>query len=149
MNVSKCRTPPRIGEAPSGRILFFASLGLLGAGAVLVLFLYNPAKFGFYPECYLYRTTGLLCPGCGSLRALYQLLHGHLLRALHDNILLVFSLPLLIWGTARYLLARLRNLPVPFRVRPWLVWCAVAVMVAFGIVRNLPVGRALGLAPYP
>ncbi len=147
MNASKCRTPPRIGEAPSGRILFLVSMGVLGAGAALVLFLYNPAKFGFYPECYLYRTTGLLCPGCGSLRAVYQLLHGHLLRALHDNLLLVLSLPLLIWGTARYIQARLRNQAAPFTLRPWLVWSAVAVMVAFGVVRNLPLGRALGLTP--
>ncbi len=149
MNASKCRTPPRIGDAPSESILFFIALGMLGAGAVLMLFLYNPAKFGFYPECYLYRTTGLLCPGCGSLRAMYQLFHGHLLTALHDNILLVCSLPLLIWGTARYIVARLRNLPAPFAVRPWLVWSAVGVMVVFGIVRNLPLGRAMGLAPYP
>jgi len=55
----------------------------LGSGAVL--FLFDLAKHGFYPICLFHSLTGLNCPGCGATRAAYQLLHGHLLRALHDK----------------------------------------------------------------
>jgi hypothetical protein len=42
-----------------------------------VLFAFDPATAGFYPPC-LFRTfLGARCPGCGSLRAAHQLLHGN------------------------------------------------------------------------
>ena len=63
---------------------------MLGAGAVLYFF--NPSTHGFYPVCEFHQLTGLNCPGCGGTRAVYQLLHGHLLRALEDNALVVLSL---------------------------------------------------------
>ena len=33
--------------------------------------------------------TGLWCPGCGGLRAVHDLTHGHLVTALHENALVV------------------------------------------------------------
>ena len=63
-----------------------------GPGSGAVLFFFNPAQHGFYPICLFHALTGLNCPGCGGTRAAYQLLHGHLLRALQDNALFVLSL---------------------------------------------------------
>jgi hypothetical protein len=69
-------------------------LGALPLAACgIVLFLFNPSQYSFYPRCALYTMTGIYCPGCGSTRALYQLAHGHLLTALHYNLLLILSLP--------------------------------------------------------
>jgi hypothetical protein len=57
------------------------AFALLALAAAAVLFLFDPATAGFYPPC-LFRTLfGLPCPGCGSLRALHQLLHGNLASA--------------------------------------------------------------------
>ena len=64
------------------------SLVALAAG---VLFCFDPNRYPFYPLCFFHRATGLLCPGCGSLRALHQLLHGNLATAFHFNALLVSS----------------------------------------------------------
>ena len=35
--------------------------------------------------CPLRAVTGIHCPGCGGTRSMLELLHGHPLRALHDN----------------------------------------------------------------
>lgn len=35
--------------------------------------------------CPLRLVTGLHCPGCGGTRSMLELLHGHPLRAVHDN----------------------------------------------------------------
>ena len=84
--------PPKI-TAPQS-LAFFAVVMLvvaaLGSGAVL--FFFDPAKHGFYPICLFHSLTGWNCPGCGATRAAYQLLHGHLLRALQDNALFVLRL---------------------------------------------------------
>jgi hypothetical protein len=117
------------------------------AGAVAVLFLFNPVEHGFYPFCFFYRTTGLLCPGCGGLRAVHQLLHGHLAAAFHFNALFVCSLPLLAWFGARHLVAKIRGDARPALVRPLWLWFGFVVLVVFGILRNLPFANAAWLAP--
>ena len=105
------RIPPRYGETNGRRgPWFFLWFALLLAGAA-VLFFFNPSQFGFYPTCLFYKTTGLLCPGCGTLRATHQLLHGHIEAAFRFNALIVSSLPLVAWGGIRAARNRAANQP--------------------------------------
>ena len=69
---------------------------LLGAAAVLAaaLFFLDPATHGFYPPCLFKTIFGLPCPGCGSLRAMHQLLHGNLGAAWALNPMLMIVGPL-------------------------------------------------------
>jgi hypothetical protein len=68
----------------------------LCAGASAFLFAVDPTRHAIYPQCFLYRTTGIYCAGCGATRALYALLHGRIFTALHDNALFVTALPFLL-----------------------------------------------------
>jgi hypothetical protein len=105
--------------------------------AAIVLYLYNPTTSGVYPSCPLRAWTGLYCPGCGTLRALHQLLHGHVLRAMEYNPLTVLSIPIL-------------GILVAFRkiaYRPSVAYAALGILVLFGILRNLPVWPFFLLAP--
>src|SRR5437867_510709 len=63
-------------------------------GAVLVLFAFPPDRYPFYPRCQFHRLTGLNCPGCGSLRALHEVTHGHVVMAFRLNPLFVLALAL-------------------------------------------------------
>jgi hypothetical protein len=62
--------------------------------AAWVLLRFPPETSAFYPVCPIFRLTGLLCPGCGSTRALAALLHGQVREAIHWNALFVLLLPL-------------------------------------------------------
>lgn len=104
-----------------------------------VLFCFDPTHYGFYPACAFHETTGLWCAGCGATRALYQLLHGHVLTAFRFNPLLIVSLPLLAWFAARQLVRFAKNQPCPVNVRPVWLWFTLGVLVVFTVVRNLPV----------
>ncbi|PYV86056.1 MAG: hypothetical protein DMG90_22080 [Acidobacteria bacterium] len=53
--------------------LFAGSLVLIGT--LTILRTSNPASSGIFPPCPFLWLTGFYCPGCGSLRALHQLLH--------------------------------------------------------------------------
>ena len=114
---------------------------VFAALAATVLFRFDPNQYPFYPRCYFHELTGLECPGCGSLRALHQLLHGNFMAALRYNAILVLSLPVLAIAGARAALAWLRREPVAWSLRPAWLWSALVVMVGFGIVRNLPWGH--------
>jgi hypothetical protein len=112
-------------------------LGLALAGGVL-LFAVDPAQHALYPACWLYATTGLQCPGCGGLRATHQLLHGHFAAAWRLNPLAVLLVPLYAWLAAHAgrALVRGRGLPLP-TLRPITVWLGFAVLLLFGVLRNL------------
>ncbi len=86
------------------------------------------------PLCPLHELTGLWCPFCGSTRAAHALIHAQPATAVHDNALFVLALPVLalLWG--RWLLSAEPARPLP---RP-VVWAAIALILAFGVVRNLP-----------
>ncbi|MHB1108587.1 MAG: DUF2752 domain-containing protein, partial [Lutibacter sp.] len=62
----------------------------------LFYFFINPNEASFFPECPLYYTTGIYCPGCGSQRATHQLLNFNVFGVLQQNVL--FFICLLILG---------------------------------------------------
>ena len=131
-----CAPVPR--QAWQDLPVFWGMLALLGVVGGLVLFCFDPRQYHFYPVCYFYKTTGLLCPGCGALRAMHQLLHGHLTAAFRFNPLLVVSLPILGWFGARYAWQKARNEPALLGVRPLWLWLALTAVLVVSVLRNLP-----------
>ncbi|MEO6500303.1 MAG: DUF2752 domain-containing protein [Jatrophihabitantaceae bacterium] len=115
------------------------------AGAALAaataLWFFDPNTRGI-PLCPLHAMTGLWCPFCGSTRASYALIHAQPTAALRDNALFVAALPLLAllwWRSVRSPVPRSATRPLP---RP-VFWAGIALVLAFGVLRNLPVGRWL------
>lgn len=67
-------------------------------GLAVLYYRFDPARHSFFPACPFRWLTGYACAGCGSQRAVHQLLHGHLANAWHLNPLLVLMLPYLVLG---------------------------------------------------
>jgi uncharacterized protein DUF2752 len=90
--------------------------------------------------CPFKAVTGLDCPGCGGTRAAHQLFTGHLGAAVDLNVLAVLALPFLLWGVFVSLTAMLGG-PRWRAVSLSPAWTRVAlvVVVAFWVLRNLPV----------
>ena len=117
-------------------LMAVATLAVFGAGA---LWMYDPATSRFFPPCPFHAVTGYLCPGCGTLRALHQLLQGHLASAFRLNPLMVVSLPFVGYSglSSGIEAAAGRSLPHPF-VPPRYIWLLLAAIVLFWILRNTP-----------
>jgi hypothetical protein len=120
------------------RIVFVGMMVFLAAGLVL-LRIYNPATSTLFPPCPVHYLTGWYCPGCGSLRAIHQLLQGDLRAAWTMNPLSMLLFPFLAYGLAREGIAYLRGRPSPqFAVPGAWIRALCALIVLFGIIRNLP-----------
>lgn len=139
--------PPII--APTRRHSAWWLAGACGFAVIgMVLFEYNPSHYGFYPRCWLYTTTGIYCPGCGSLRAMHQLTHGHLATALRCNLLLTLSVPFAAIFATRSALRWTAGKSLPsLEIRPAWIKALVAVIVLFTILRNIHVAPFTYLAP--
>ncbi len=112
-------------------------------GATAFLFAVDPSRHAVYPQCLLYNATGIYCAGCGATRAMYALLHGRVLTALHDNALFVAALPLILYVIGVYAVAAWSanawpRVQVNSRQLVWGGLTIMALMIAFMILRNLP-----------
>lgn len=114
------------------RWLPWVGAAMLAAYAV-VLYLRDPAGGG-YPACPFHWATGWQCPGCGSQRAMHDLLHLRVAEAFGHNALLVLSLPVLL---GQWLLGRTVLQHRPPSARNWVVFTWAVVVVAWGVGRNL------------
>ncbi len=84
------------------KLLFFTVRCMAILFIVWLYFSFDAANYSFFPSCLFYKYTHLYCPGCGSQRCLSALFHGHLLKALSYNILLVMSLPFVFYSAVVY-----------------------------------------------
>ncbi len=60
--------------------------------------IFNPYEDKFMPKCVFYAATGYQCPGCGSQRAIHNLVNFDIKHAMHENLMLVIAIPYLILG---------------------------------------------------
>ncbi|OBJ06577.1 DUF2752 domain-containing protein [Mycobacterium colombiense] len=95
---------------------------------------------GPLPVCPTKALLGIDCPGCGSLRMVYSLMHGNLLAAARFNALGLAAVVLLLWTYFAWTYGRL----VGRRIRGWQHgrWAAVvtlSLVLAWFVVRNIPV----------
>jgi len=120
------------------RITLLTIWGLLLLGAVYV-FAFEPGKTGIFPPCVFRQLTGLQCPGCGSTRALHQLLHGHFVAAFTLNPLFVIATPLLLYVLLKYTTLSFRGItPKPNALPARYIYLIFVVIVSFWILRNTP-----------
>lgn len=129
---------------------------LVAAGGVLVATGYvamvNPNQPGHYPLCPFKAITGWDCPGCGGLRAVHDLAHGNLAAALDQNALVVVLLiPVAVIMWLGWLRRAWSGKPRPERNAPtswlgvawarWSPYSMLALLIAFTVLRNLPVAH--------
>ncbi len=119
--------------------------------AVIVLtvtayyFYYN--SLGFLPnfQCVFNRATGLYCPGCGGQRAFHALLHGHILTAAHNNLLIFLVLPIVSIKLFEELIGK-KIFSETFYSRKFLLPLLV-FFILFSLLRNIPAEPFKYLAP--
>jgi len=111
----------------------------LVAVAASVLRAFNPATTWFYPPCPFRALTGYLCPGCGTLRALHELLNGHLAAAFRLNPLMMLLMPYVGYSGASSALEIVFGRPLPqVFIRPAYIWLVLAIILLYWILRNIP-----------
>lgn len=133
-------------DVPSRGMRDPALVGVVGAGLFALLRFRDPHGSGSYGYCPSLALTGLPCPGCGGLRAVNDLTRGDIAAALSSNVLAValvatLAVAWVLWVARRW---RGRRGPMIVLSERW-GYVAIATLVVFGVLRNLPIGA--GLAP--
>ncbi|MGZ4583023.1 MAG: DUF2752 domain-containing protein [Mycobacterium sp.] len=129
----------RQGSAPPawGAPLMVAASATLVCAAVWVGDPTTP--HGPLPVCPTKALLGIDCPGCGSMRMLYSLMHGNVLAAARFNALGLVAMVLLTWAYMAWTYGRVTGTRVrSWQHGRWSAAVALALVVAWFVVRNLP-----------
>ena len=111
---------------------------------------HDPAAAGSrFPGCAFHQITGLWCPGCGLTRGTYQLLHGHVGAALGYNVFTPLALTAIVVAWFGWLRSSWGATPLrlPASAGRWLAVAMPVLIIAYGVLRNLPVAPLRALAP--
>ncbi len=101
-----------------------------------------------FAVCPFHYITGLHCPGCGSQRAIHDLLHVKILEAIKHNAMLVLVLFILgnkvyAWISKKYL----PNYYYDLNGKSWFTYTIVGLVLTFWILRNIPLHPFTHLSP--
>lgn len=126
---------------------FALALAPTGALGLWLLRGFDPSSpHSMFPPCVFHLLTGLHCPGCGLTRALHALAHGDIARAWAMHPLLLLALPAVVAMIGQWLWGRT---VLPAWANRWLhdgrVW--IALLLLFGVLRNLPWAGVAWMAP--
>jgi hypothetical protein len=124
-----------------------APLGVaaVAAGGCALVWLADPTvPGGILPVCPTKALLGIDCPGCGSLRMIYSLLHLDVTAALRYNAVGMVAVLLLVWAYTAWTYGRVAGRRVlSWQHMRWSAPAALAVTLAWFVVRNL------GFGPFP
>jgi hypothetical protein len=113
---------------------------------------HHPNKVSFLPQCLFHAVTGLHCIGCGLTRAMHAWLNGDWEQGLAYHPLSVVLIPYLTWcllsGLWRWAWGGVPKRSSNTPLRRKITWVFVSVLVAFWVVRNIPVYPLTLLAPH-
>ncbi len=129
--------------------LFALGAGAAGAAFIGTL-LYNspPGGQSLLPPCPLYALTGVWCPGCGSGRALYSLMHGDFASFVTYNPAVLVMIGIAVTWAVIKLGDRRQGRAEP-RVFPYRLSLAlITTLFVFAGLRNIPVEPFVWLAPH-
>ena len=123
--------------APMRRLVATVFAVALALAAVAVYYFYDPSTAGFFPRCPFLVLTGYECPGCGSQRALHDLLAGDVASAFAHNALMVASLPVVaVYLSAEALRRRCQRFYAAVNSKA-VIYVILAVVVAWWVLRNI------------
>jgi len=129
-------------------IILLISIPIVLLALGIFYFAINPTSFAYTPKCPFHTLTGFHCPGCGSQRALHQILHGNIWEGLKHNFLILLAVILIGYRIFTLVVNNdsgkgSKNL-LQHHYTPWIIFTFIMV---FWILRNLPLKIFQILAP--
>lgn len=119
--------------------LTLAVFALIFIGLGVVFYSFNPQNSIYFLKCPIYYFTGYLCPGCGSQRAIHELLHLNIKKAFEYNALFVTVTPYVILAIVLNTKPLRNYFPKTRKLffNPQAILVLLGIAVVFSVYRNI------------
>jgi hypothetical protein len=101
---------------------------------------------GPLPTCPTKALLGIDCPGCGSMRMLYSLMHGDLFAAARFNALGLAALVFVVWAYLAWTYGRVTGRRITsWQHGRWSAMVTLTLVLGWFVLRNIPFAPFTGL----
>jgi len=123
----------------TGKIFIAAATSSLLVAAAFVFYFFDPEEITFFPRCPFLQITGYECPGCGSQRAIHDMLHLDFKGAVAQNTLILFLVPYVFLGCCLTFFNGKRRFPKLEELffGKWAAIIVVSGIIIYWVGRNL------------
>lgn len=106
---------------------------------VFLFYSFNPESVSIFPKCPFLFATGYKCPGCGTQRAIHNMLHFRFMDAIRHNVFIVFAIPYIFMGAYIEYFGGKDKHPKISEVLfgRWSAVVVLAIVIVYWIGRNL------------
>ncbi len=91
---------------------------------------------GWYIPCPIYKTTGLVCPGCGISHFITDMLAFRPIDAIKQNYAVAVLIPVFI--IAFICLLFVKEQARKEKIKNTVAWIALIILIIFAVLRNIP-----------
>lgn len=121
------------------KILLTTATGILLVAVAFLFYTFNPEKYAFFPKCPSLLLTGYQCPGCGSQRAIHDLLRLRIGEAFTHNLLVPIAIPYILLGIYLQYFGGKQKFPKVERILfgQWAAIAMLIIVISYWVLRNL------------
>ncbi len=121
------------------KIWIGAVASILFVAALVVFFVFDPQDVAIFPKCTFKTVIGYDCPGCGSQRAIHDILHLHFADAFAHNALMLLLIPYIILGFSLEFLSLKKRFPRIEKIffGKWGALAVVSIILIYWVLRNI------------
>ena len=107
---------------------------LIGIATIL-----NTNLVNYIPQCWIYQTTGILCPGCGGTRCIVNLFQGNIKEALFSHMIFFITIIYLLICNIVYIINLNKKKKIATWIYPkyWYSIIFVIILLIYTIIRNI------------
>ena len=118
------------------------SIIIIGIEIIVFFILYsfvNSKYLEIVPQCWIYHTTGILCPACGGTRCVINILKGNWIEAFFSHTVFFITILYLLIVNVIAIINLNRDKKIATWIYPkyWYVFIFLFFLVSYTIMRNL------------
>lgn len=106
---------------------------------IVVTIILNTDLINYIPQCWIYQTTGILCPACGGTRCVVNIFQGNIKEAFFSHMIFFITIIYLIICNIVYIINLNKKKKIATWIYPkyWYVIIFAIILIIYTIIRNI------------
>lgn len=106
---------------------------------IVVTIILNTDLINYIPQCWIYQTTGILCPACGGTRCVVNIFQGNIKEAFFSHMIFFITIIYLVICNMVYTINLNKKKKIATWIYPkyWYVIIFAIILIIYTIIRNI------------
>ena len=106
---------------------------------IVVTIILNTNLINYIPQCWIYQTTGILCPACGGTRCVVNIFQGNIKETFFSHMIFFITIIYLVICNMVYIINLNKKKKIATWIYPkyWYVIIFAIILIIYTIIRNI------------